>query len=65
MFATWGTRTEDGKLFSARNLDWNKNTGINKNKMIMVIVPDDGATPSVTLGYVEKANVSVYLCDLR
>ena len=52
MFAAWGSRTEEGKLFSARNLDWNKDTGINKNKIVMVIVPDDGAIPSVSLGFV-------------
>lgn len=26
--------------------------GVNKNKMIMVTVPDDGGFPSVTLGFV-------------
>ena len=52
MFATWGSRTEEGKLFSARNLDWNKDTGINKYKLVMVIVPNDGGIPSVSLGFV-------------
>ena len=52
MFAAWGSRTEGAELFSARNLDWNKDTGINKNKLIMVVVPDDGSNPSVTLGFV-------------
>lgn len=50
MFAVWGDRTVGGELFSARNLDWNKDTGVNKYKVIMVTVPDDGAIPSVQLG---------------
>ena len=29
-FATWGSRTKGGKLYTMRNLDWNANTGINK-----------------------------------
>lgn len=52
MFAAWGSRTEGAELFSARNLDWSKDTGINKNKLVMVVVPDDGSNPSVTLGFV-------------
>ena len=27
MFAVWGSRTKDSNLFSARNLDWNQDTG--------------------------------------
>lgn len=52
MFAVWGSRTVRGHLFSARNLDWNKDTGINKNKLIMITVPDDESIPSVQLGFV-------------
>ena len=52
MFAAWGSRTEGAELFSARNLDWSKDTGVNKNKLVMVVVPDDGSNPSVTLGFV-------------
>lgn len=51
MFAVWGNRTLNGELYSARNLDWNKDTGINQNKLVMVTVPDDGATPSANLGF--------------
>ena len=51
MFAVWGGRTEESALFSARNLDWNKDTGINKHKVVMVIVPNDGGIPSATLGF--------------
>ena len=35
-FATWGSRTKGGKLYTMRNLDWNANTGINKNKIVFV-----------------------------
>lgn len=52
MFAVWGNRTVNGALYSARNLDWNKDTGINKYKLVMVTVPDDGSTPSANLGFV-------------
>ena len=51
MFAVWGGRTEESSLFSARNLDWNKDTGVNKHKVVMVIVPNDGGIPSATLGF--------------
>ena len=51
MFAVWGSRTEGGSLYSARNLDWNKDTGVNKHKVVMVVVPDDGGIPSATLGF--------------
>jgi hypothetical protein len=37
--AAWGNRTQDGKLFSGRNLDWNANTGINKFKLVTVFHP--------------------------
>ena len=66
MFAVWGSRTENGALYSARNLDWNKDTGIccimscvhycaagvNRYKLAMVTSPDDGAIPSVSIGFV-------------
>ena len=40
MFAVWGSRTEDSSLFSARNLDWNQDTGIcaiNSNDVSLLI----------------------------
>ena len=49
-FAVWGARTVDGKLFSMRNLDWEENTGVNKNKLITVF-NIDGTIPHATLGY--------------
>lgn len=33
-FGVWGSRTKNGLLFSSRNLDWNKDTGINKYKLV-------------------------------
>ncbi|XP_064389366.1 uncharacterized protein LOC135337365 [Halichondria panicea] len=52
MLGVWGSRTQGGKLFSSRNLDWKKDTGINKHKMVLVTVPDDGGLPSASLGFV-------------
>lgn len=51
MFAVWGSRTLKGELYSARNLDWNKDTGINKYKIVLVTVPDDEAIPSASLTF--------------
>lgn len=36
MFGVWGSRTDGGKLFTGRNLDWLKDSGISKNKVIAV-----------------------------
>lgn len=49
-FAVWGNRTEGGKVYSMRNLDWQQNTGVNENKMIFVY-KIDGEIPHFTLGY--------------
>ena len=35
-FATWGSRTLGGHLFSSRNLDWKRNTGVAPYKLITV-----------------------------
>lgn len=50
-FAAWGSRTEGGRLFSSRNLDWQKDTGIGRNKLVTVFRPDDGAVPYATFGF--------------
>lgn len=52
MFAVWGNRTLNGELYSARNLDWNKDTGINRYKLVMVTIPNDDGIPSANLGFV-------------
>ena len=49
-FSVWGTRTENGKLFSMRNLDWAENTGVNVNKLITVWRVKD-TIPHLTLGF--------------
>lgn len=50
-FAAWGSRTAGGRLFSSRNLDWNKDTGIAAHKLVTVFHPDDGTPPYATFGF--------------
>lgn len=54
-FGVWGSRTEHGRLYTSRNLDFNANTGINKYKLITVyeITESDGTTriPYAVMGY--------------
>jgi hypothetical protein len=42
----WGPRTESGRLYTSRNLDYNSNTGINRYKLITVydILGESNAT---------------------
>ena len=42
-FAAWGARTEDGKLFSSRVLDWKPGTGTDKFKLVTLYEPVDGS----------------------
>jgi hypothetical protein len=42
MFGVWGSRTENGKLFTGRNLDWFKDTGIATYKLITIHRPVSG-----------------------
>jgi len=42
MFGVWGSRTEDSRLFTGRNLDWISNSGISKYKLITVHHPING-----------------------
>jgi len=51
MFGIWGPRTSDGSLYSARNLDWNKDTGIAQFKLITVVHPNDGGYVHATAGF--------------
>ena len=48
--AAWGSRTKGGNLYSMRNLDWEQNSGINKNKLLFVWKVK-GTIPHVTIGY--------------
>ncbi len=49
-FATWGTKTKGGNLYTMRNLDWNANTGVNKHKLIF-IWKITNTIPHATIGY--------------
>jgi hypothetical protein len=42
MFGVWGSRTVDGRLYTGRNLDWLKDSGISKYKLITVHHPSNG-----------------------
>ena len=42
MFGIWGDRTQNGHLFSARNLDWLTDLGVDQYKLITVHHPADG-----------------------
>lgn len=48
--AAWGSKTKGGKLYTMRNLDWEANTGINKNKIIFVWKVKN-TIPHTTIGY--------------
>ena len=50
MFAVWGSRTMDGKLFALRNLDWVSQTGIHHERLVTVYAPE-GRNAFVSFGY--------------
>jgi hypothetical protein len=50
MFGVWGSRTEEGRLYTGRNLDWLKDTGISDNKIVTVHHPPKGYAHA-TIGY--------------
>lgn len=50
MFAAWGSRTVDGKLFTHRNLDWVSQTGMHEQRLVTVYRPD-GRHGFVTMDY--------------
>jgi len=51
MFGVWGSRTAGGDLYSARNLDWVANLGLDQFKIVQVWHPD-GAYEHSAVGYV-------------
>lgn len=51
MIAAWGQRTAKGHAYAGRNLDWNKDLGLNKYKTVIVYRPNDGAHFHATVGY--------------
>ena len=50
MFAVWGSRTVDGKMFSLRNLDWLSQSGMHEDRLLTVYRPDKGIA-CATMGY--------------
>jgi hypothetical protein len=42
MYGVWGSRTENKKLYSGRNLDWLTDSGISKYKLVTVHHPKNG-----------------------
>lgn len=53
-FGVWGSRTKGGLLYSSRNLDWNKDTGINKYKLVTffhVATANGTIAPYATTGF--------------
>lgn len=42
MFGVWGSRTQMGKLYGGRNLDWLKDSGISKYKLVTIHHPAKG-----------------------
>ncbi|RYG96229.1 hypothetical protein EON65_54730, partial [archaeon] len=42
MFGVFGSRTHDGRLYTGRNLDWVKDSGISKYKLVTVHRPSNG-----------------------
>lgn len=42
MFAVWGARTVDGKMFAHRDLDWASQTGIHADRLVTVYRPAEG-----------------------
>ena len=51
MFGVWGSRTAGGELYSARNLDWVANLGLDQYKIVQVWHPE-GAYEHSAVGYV-------------
>ena len=42
MFGVWGSRTEGGRVFTGRNLDWLSDSGKSKYKLITIHHPPYG-----------------------
>lgn len=50
MFAAWGSRTVEGKMFSIRNLDWISQTGMHEDRLLTVYRPEC-RNAFVSIGY--------------
>ena len=51
MYALWGSRTTNSTLMTGRNLDWSKDTGVSKSKLVTVFHPTDGGFAHATIGF--------------
>eukprot|EP01028_Stygiella_incarcerata_P006231 TRINITY_DN2551_c0_g1_i2.p1 TRINITY_DN2551_c0_g1~~TRINITY_DN2551_c0_g1_i2.p1 ORF type:complete len:515 (+),score=117.18 TRINITY_DN2551_c0_g1_i2:142-1686(+) len=54
MFALWGNRTDGGRLWTMRNLDWYSNLGTGQFRMVTLFNPTDGngRIPHMSIGFV-------------
>jgi hypothetical protein len=50
IWGAWGPRTDEGSLFTGRNLDWLAQSGLTQNKLLTIFRPD-GKIPHVTIGF--------------
>jgi hypothetical protein len=50
MFGVWGSRTADGNLMTGRNLDWESDTGVSRNKVVTVF-KITGGIPYASIGF--------------
>ena len=50
MFAVWGSRTVEGKMFAHRDLDWSSQTGMHEDRLLTVYRPE-GKHAFVTMDY--------------
>eukprot|EP00595_Chromulina_sp_UTEXLB2642_P002039 CAMPEP_0196764074 /NCGR_PEP_ID=MMETSP1095-20130614/5326_1 /TAXON_ID=96789 ORGANISM="Chromulina nebulosa, Strain UTEXLB2642" /NCGR_SAMPLE_ID=MMETSP1095 /ASSEMBLY_ACC=CAM_ASM_000446 /LENGTH=395 /DNA_ID=CAMNT_0042118681 /DNA_START=377 /DNA_END=1564 /DNA_ORIENTATION=- len=50
MYGVWGSRTENNRLFTGRNLDWLKSTGISMYKLVTIYHPSNGYSHA-TIGW--------------
>lgn len=65
-YGVWGPRTKGGYLYSSRNLDWNKNTGIDKYKLVTFYHLDDAVLSNnyATIGFAYGLGALAGISDL-
>lgn len=50
-YGVWGSRTEGGRLYTMRNLDWNKNTGAARVKLVTIVDTPGTRGPYAMFGF--------------
>ena len=50
-FGVWGKRTEGGKLFTGRNLDWLANSGLSDHSKLITVYHLPGTLTHATTGF--------------